>query len=133
MIEPRPVDVHGDARGSVFEPLSGEELTTMRNVHIVLTRPGNVRGNHYHTRGTERMVVVGPAVVRTRVQGEINETEVPAGEVWRFTFAPHVSHAVRAAGADLGVLVAFSDEPHDPTDPDTIRDSLFTDAELGRR
>ncbi len=132
MTRPRPLDVHGDARGLVFEPLSGDELAAMRNVHVVLTRPGSVRGNHYHTRGTERMVVVGPAVVRTRIQGELQETHVPAGEAWRFNFAPHVSHAVRPAGEDVGVVVAFSDQPHDPADPDTFRDPLFTDGDLGR-
>ncbi len=133
MTEPRPLDVHGDARGLVFEPLTGDELAGMRNVHVVLTRPGHVRGNHYHKRGTERMVVVGPAVVRVRVEGEIQQIDVPAGEAWRFTFAPGTSHALRAGGAEMNVSVAFVDSPHDPTDPDTFRDFLFTDDELGRR
>lgn len=126
MTEPRRLEVRSDARGLVFEPLTGDELAGMRNVHVVLTRPGNVRGNHYHRRGTEQLVVLGPATVRARVAGEVRQTEVPAGAAWRFTFPPGMSHAVRAGEQD-GVLVAFSDQPHDPNDPDTFRDPLFMD------
>ncbi len=132
MTAPRRLDVHTDARGLVFEPLSGPELAGMRNVHLVLTEPGHVRGNHRHARGTERMVVLGPATVRVRRAGQVEETRVPAGEAWRFEFPPGVAHAVLATGERTGLLVAFRDTPHDPDQPDTFRDTLFTDEELGR-
>ena len=127
------LDVRRDARGVVFEPLAAHELAGMRNVHLVVTEPGHVRGNHYHTASTEWMTVLGPARVRTRVDGRIQESRVPEGEAWRFTFPPAVSHAVLCDGECAGVLVAFSDAAHDPAAPDTVRDPLFTEAELGRR
>ena len=52
--------------GSVFEPLEPECLPSQRNIHVVVTEPGCVRGNHYHTRGTEVITVQGPALVRIR-------------------------------------------------------------------
>jgi dTDP-4-dehydrorhamnose 3,5-epimerase-like enzyme len=61
-----PVIVHQDSRGSVFEPLDPERLPSQRNVHVVVTEPGRVRGNHYHIRGTEALTVQGPALVRIR-------------------------------------------------------------------
>ena len=131
MMQPRVLQVHADPRGMVFEPLASEELAGMHNVHVAVTRPGHVRGNHYHSRGTEHMVVLGPATVRARVGDELQERHVPAGQAWRFTFPPGVAHAVRTAGDQPGVLVSFSDRAHDPADPDTVRDNLFPDSASG--
>ena len=58
-----------DARGSVVELLAPDEIVAQRNVHVVWTEPGRVRGNHFHARGTEVMIVWGPALVRLREAG----------------------------------------------------------------
>jgi UDP-2-acetamido-2,6-beta-L-arabino-hexul-4-ose reductase len=114
-----------DARGQVFEPLDVAGLSAQRNVHVVLTAPGHVRGNHVHARGTEITVVVGPAQVRYREAGELRDVQVPDGEAWRFTFPPGVTHAYRGTGTATMVLVAFNTIPHDPSDPDTARDPIL--------
>src|ERR1700750_2393631 len=80
--------VHADQRGSVFEPLEAEALPDQRNVHVVVTEPGAVRGNHLHPRGTETLVIHGPALFRCREEGELADTEIPAGAVYRFTIPP---------------------------------------------
>jgi UDP-2-acetamido-2,6-beta-L-arabino-hexul-4-ose reductase len=114
-----------DARGQVFEPLDAAGLAGQQNVHVVLTAPGHVRGNHFHTRGTEVTVVVGPAQVRLREGGQLRDVDVPDGEAWRFTIPPGVTHAYRGTGAGTMVLVAFNSRPHDPADPDTTRDPIL--------
>ena len=43
-----PIKTHRDARGCLFEPLADVELTAQRNVHVVITQPDEVRGNHCH-------------------------------------------------------------------------------------
>src|SRR5688572_24689908 len=90
-----PVTVNRDRRGSVFEPLTADNLAAQRNVHVVLTEPGAVRGNHYHRRGTEVMTVYGPALIRARDQSEHLELEVADGEAVRLTIPPGVAHAVK--------------------------------------
>lgn len=120
-----PLRRAADARGEVFEPLDADGLAHQRNVHVVLTAPGHVRGNHYHTRGTEVTVVVGPAQVRLRESGAVRDIEVPSGETWRFTIPPGVTHAYRGTGEGTLVLVAFNSLPHDPADPDTTRDPIL--------
>lgn len=117
--------VHRDSRGGVFEPLAPAELAGQRNVHVVVTEPGAVRGNHYHRRGTEVLTVMGPALVRTRQGAEVTDTEVPAGEVVRFTIPPGVAHAIRNTGTSPTVLVSFNTELHDPRDPDVVREVLI--------
>ena len=123
-----------DARGVVFEPLDAAQLAAQRNVHVVLTAPGAVRGNHYHRLLHEVTAVVGPARVAwraaPRADGTLAEAtaesvEVPAGEVWRFEFPPGITHAYENTGSETLVLVAFSSRPHDPADPDTYRDPLL--------
>ena len=117
--------VHGDARGSLYEPLDDHELATQRNVHVVLTRPAAVRGNHYHRSATETTAVMGPCRVRFKEAGAIRDVDVPAGEAWRFTIPPGVVHAYRNTGQELMVLVSFSSIPHDPAGGDTVRELIL--------
>lgn len=117
--------VHADARGSVFEPLGPDAIPAQRNVHVVITAPGAVRGNHLHRRGTETMVVRGPALVRLREDGGAFEVEVPAATVYRIAIPPGVGHAVMNTGSDPLLLVSFVDQPHEPAAPDVFPDPLI--------
>jgi oxalate decarboxylase/phosphoglucose isomerase-like protein (cupin superfamily) len=114
-----------DYRGSVLEPLGPDALPTQRNVHVVLTVPGGVRGNHYHERGTEVMTVYGPALLRLRDGTEHEDVRAATGEVLRVTIPPGIGHAVRNTGDGPMVIVSFSTEPHDPAAPDIVRDMLL--------
>lgn len=115
-----------DARGQVFEPLDAPELAQQRNVHVVITAPGHVRGNHFHTHGIEVTTVLGPARVRYREQERIVDVDVPADEAWRFTFPPGVPHAFENTGAASQVIVSFNSLPHDPANPDTTREIILS-------
>jgi UDP-2-acetamido-2,6-beta-L-arabino-hexul-4-ose reductase len=68
---------------------------------------------------------MGPALVRTRQGAEVTDTEVPAGEVLRFTIPPGVGHAIRNTGTSPIVLVSFNTELHDPENPDVVREVLL--------
>lgn len=117
--------VHTDARGVVFEPLAADRIASQRNAHVVISQPGVVRGNHYHSRGTETIAVAGPALVRIKENDEIRDIEVPKKKVYRFTFPPNVPHAIKNTGDQLNILVAFNTCEHDPEDPDTIQKILI--------
>ena len=116
---------HTDPRGSVFEPLSADDIGAQRNAHVVLTAPGAVRGNHYHLRGTEVLAVRGPARVRWREDDEARDREVEDGEVVAFHFPPGIPHAILNTGTGDGLIVAFRDVEHDPSGADTVREVLF--------
>jgi dTDP-4-dehydrorhamnose 3,5-epimerase-like enzyme len=116
---------HCDARGILFEPLDALELAGQKNVHVVLTAPGETRGNHFHRTTTEVSVVVGPCRVRLREVRQIRDVDVPAGEAWRFTIPPGVVHAYRNTGSAPMVLVSFASAVHDPANPDTVRESIL--------
>jgi dTDP-4-dehydrorhamnose 3,5-epimerase-like enzyme len=114
-----------DARGWVYEPLDAEELSSQRNVHIVWSAPGCIRGNHYHLEGTEVFLITGPALFRYRERGAVHDRLIQAGEVYRVTIPPLVSHAMQNTGDQPSVMVAFNTQVHDPGNPDTRRDILI--------
>jgi dTDP-4-dehydrorhamnose 3,5-epimerase-like enzyme len=120
-----PVKAHRDARGTVFEPLSDMELAGQKNVHVVLTQPNEVRGNHAHLTALETTSVVGPCLVRLKEGADIRDVVVPAGEIWRFTIPPGVVHAYRNTGDAVMVLVSFSTNLHDPGGSDTRREVIL--------
>lgn len=114
-----------DARGQVFEPLDAAGLADQRNVHVVVTAPGHIRGNHFHDRGTEVTAVAGPAHVRYREDSEVVDADIPADEVWRFVFPPGVVHAFQNTGTTDLVIVSFNSIAHDPERPDTTREVIL--------
>jgi UDP-2-acetamido-2,6-beta-L-arabino-hexul-4-ose reductase len=119
------VRTHRDSRGALFEPLSDVELTAQKNVHVVLTQPNEVRGNHVHFTAVETTSVVGPCLVRLKECGAIRDVSVPAGEIWRFKIPPGVVHAFRNTGDAAMILVSFSTNIHDPAGADTLREVIL--------
>ena len=119
------VATHSDPRGSLFEPVDAAQIASSRNVHVVLTAPGCVRGNHRHVVGTEISVVSGPALVRLKEGGTIHDIDVPPGENWRFTVPPGVTHAYRNSGTGTMVLIGFNSELHDAASPDVVREEIL--------
>jgi dTDP-4-dehydrorhamnose 3,5-epimerase-like enzyme len=120
-----PVRTQRDARGSLYEPVDAECIAQSRNVHVVLSEPGAVRGNHRHLVGTEVSVVCGPALVRLKEDGVLHDIEVPAGENWRFTVPPGVTHAYRNPGPGTMLLIGFNSELHNPDAPDMVREEIL--------
>lgn len=116
---------HRDPRGSVFEPLDDAELSGQRNVHVVLTQPNGVRGNHVHHTAVEITTVVGPCLARFKDEEGIRDIAVPDGETWRFRIPPGVVHAFRNTGDSVMVLVSFSSNLHDPTGADSRREQIL--------
>ena len=116
---------HIDLRGIVFEPIEKESICTQQNCHIVISKPGIVRGNHYHLYGIETIAVVGSALLRFKEGTDIYDIEVPSNHVYKFVIPPKVSHAIKNTGEKDSILVAFNTVPHDPDKPDVITDTLI--------
>jgi UDP-2-acetamido-2,6-beta-L-arabino-hexul-4-ose reductase len=120
-----PLEFPTDVRGLVLEPLGPEEIPAQRNAHLVLTGPGHVRGNHYHSLGTEVAVVLGPALVRVRDADGTREYAIGAGSAMRFVFPPGVPHAMLNTGETPMIILSFNTMPHDPARPDVVRAPLI--------
>jgi len=125
MVKIDPLKTHLDKRGVVFEPIDKEAIPAQQNCHAVISKPGVVRGNHYHLKGTETIAVAGPALFTFKEGDDIDNVEVPADQVYKFIIPPKVSHAIKNIGEQTNILVAFNTVLHDPQNPDVISDILI--------
>ncbi len=114
-IEIEVLESFDDPRGTAFEPVGGEALAGFRNVHVVLTAPGHVRGNHRHLRGEETLIVRGPALLVTEEGGARETHAIARDQVVRVRLGPGVGHAVQNTGDQPMLIVSFGTEPFDPT------------------
>ena len=119
------LDPYSDKRGLVINPVAIESLIKQKNCHLVISAPGAVRGNHYHPKGIEILVIMGPADVRVRDGGILHDIAIPADTVYRMTIPPGVSHAVKHAGPEIGILLSFGTVVYDPEYPDVVQDKLY--------
>ena len=117
--------MHDDERGIVFEPLENDLIGSQQNSHVVISRPGAIRGNHYHVYGTETISVTGPALLRFKEENKVYDFEVPARQVFKFVIPPNIAHAIKNTGGDDNVLIAFNTVPHNPDRPDVIAEILM--------
>jgi dTDP-4-dehydrorhamnose 3,5-epimerase-like enzyme len=112
----------GDGRGFSFTA-PAEALAfvgRMADVHMAETKPNAVRGNHYHLRRREAIMVLPGS------RWSFHWDEGPGTPVQHRAFdgscavvvlvAPGTSHAVRNDGAEALWLVAISSETYDPAE-----------------
>lgn len=114
-----------DHRGLVIEPIGPDAIPLQQNVHLAVTEPGHIRGNHYHKQGHEVAVVLGPALFRYRDRGEIRDLEIAPGQAYRLSIPPGVPHAFQNPGNVPMVIIAFNTVAHDPNHPDVVREVLI--------
>jgi len=111
----------GDARGFSFTA-PAEALAfvgRMADVHLASTGPGAVRGNHYHLRRREAIVVLPGAKWSLHWdEGEsaAQHREFDGGGAVLVLVSPGASHAVRNDGDAPLWLVAISSETYDPAE-----------------
>lgn len=112
----------GDARGFSFTAPS-EALVfvgRMSDVHVASTKPGGVRGNHYHLRRREAIVVMpGSKWSLHWDEGEKSPAQHRSFEGSKAVLvlvSPGQSHAVRNDGDRDLWLVAISSETYDPAE-----------------
>lgn len=112
--------VHADPRGQLCEII---RLAAGGQVFFSTTRPGVIRGNHYHTRKSEWFCVVrGEATIRLREIGtdRVQEIQVSGADP-TFVSIPalHVHHIENTGDDDLLTLF-WTNEHFNPEDSDTF-------------
>jgi|SRR5579871_1892768 len=112
----------GDARGSSFAaPTEALDfIGSLGDVHFAATRPGSVRGNHYHLRRREATIVLpgcrwslhwakGPDV-------PTEHRDFDGSDAVLLLLSPLVAHAIRNDGEGELWLFAIQSERSDPSD-----------------
>jgi dTDP-4-dehydrorhamnose 3,5-epimerase-like enzyme len=110
----------GDARGYSFSPPAAalDFVGRIADMHLASTGPGSVRGNHYHLRKNEAVIILpGPAWSLHWDDGEGTPTQhrnFPGSSAVLVLVSPGASHAVLNDGSGALWLVTCSSEPYDP-------------------
>lgn len=116
-----------DERGSFTEVLRTPERG---QVSVNVSRPGVIKGNHWHNTKWEKFLVVsGEAVIRLRKVGEdadgrafpIVEYHVRGERPQVVEMIPGYTHSIENVSADHDlVTLMWANEPFDPENPDTF-------------
>lgn len=105
-----------DERGKVFEPISDVSSSIINNIHVVITKPNTVRGNHYHIEGTETMICYGKALIKYKYNEEeiINNFIIDNDEIYKFIFPAGITHAIKNIGEKDVILLCFNTVNNNP-------------------
>lgn len=129
----REPQVRADQRGDLYEIL---KLANGGQVFFSTTRPGAVRGDHWHSRKTEWFCVVrGKAIVRLKPVDGGDTVEIPvSGASPRFVAIPafHVHH-IENVGSDDLLTLFWASEIYDAADADTFPDRSLLAATFSSR
>lgn len=126
------LDIKTDNRGSLAEFLKSPSFG---QVFVSHTKPGIIRGNHYHNTKTEKFLVIqGQAIIRFRhiktVAGglrvesayrreSIIEYRVSGDEYRVVDIPPGYAHSITNVGDEELVTLFWSNQIFDPAQPDT--------------
>jgi len=125
---PRKLHQNEDSRGTLFEAVKGGGGGQS---FVSVTKPGILRGDHFHLHKVERFLVLkGEAVIRLR--------RVMSGAVWEYHVSgerPEVvdmptltTHSIENVGDTDLVTLFWTHDLFDPADPDTYADQVVQEA-----
>lgn len=116
--------IYQDERGKLFEVF---KFPKCGQVFFLTSRPGVVRGNHYHTRKIEKFCLVeGKAEInlKERSTGKIKHILLLGNKPEVVTVLPNHTHNIINIGkTDLKLLV-WVNEVFNPDDPDTFPEKV---------
>jgi UDP-2-acetamido-2,6-beta-L-arabino-hexul-4-ose reductase len=116
--------VHRDDRGQLFEIL---RMAGGGQIFFSTTKPGVVRGNHFHTRKIEWFCVLrGEAAIRIRRVGDdrVREFRV-SGDSPQFISIPALhTHQIENIGSEELLTMFWCNEIFQPADPDTFFENV---------
>lgn len=119
-----PLETHEDERGSFTEILKSVDRG---QVSINISRPGIVKGNHWHHTKNEKFVVVsGNALIQFRKIGteEIIEYHVSGEHLEAVDIPTGYTHNIINEGETDLVTLMWCNECFDPSRPDTVYENV---------
>lgn len=125
-----------DKRGWLIEIINDKTDQRTKNIHYSYSKPGAIRGNHYHEHKTEWLCVTygtGRIVLEDNGTKERKELEVSGNSPVLVKIPPKITHAIENCDASLSMhLMVIMNEEYNSTDPDTyLKQLIFPKAQQG--
>ena len=115
----RPAELKSDDRGWLFELIKSPNFG---QIFVSRTRPGVIRGNHYHDSKIEKFCLIqGQGVIRFRRVGDEAVVEYPVNDqqIQIVDIPPGYTHSIENVGQTEMIVLFWSNEIFDPETPDT--------------
>jgi len=113
-----------DSRGILFDFLKSKHFG---QIFISVTKPGIMRGNHYHHTKNEKFCVIsGEAVIKFRnvLNEEIIDYYVSGDNPEIVDIPPGFTHSITNIGNQDVITIFWANEILDPENPDTFFDPV---------
>jgi len=99
---------------------------TIENIHTGTIAVGQTRGNHFHKKQKEWMLLLnGKALFAWKANGEIKQKEVSSDERILFEFEEECPHAIKNISDHEIFLCAFANQEYDANEPDRFSEKLI--------
>lgn len=119
-----PLKMNSNERGSFTEFIRTNERG---QVSVNISKPGIVKGNHWHhTKNEKFLVVSGKGVIRFRklAEKEITEYFVDGDNLRVVDIPTGYTHNIENLGSSDMITVMWANEPFDPQNPDTYYEEV---------
>jgi UDP-2-acetamido-2,6-beta-L-arabino-hexul-4-ose reductase len=116
--------LYADARGELYEIM---RLAGGGQIFFSTTKPGAIRGNHFHSRKVEWFCVVrGEAVIRIRRVdgGRVREFRVSGAKPEFISIPALHMHQIENVGSEDLLTMFWCNEVYSPADPDTFHENV---------
>jgi len=116
------LDPKTDARGTFVEAF---KLPNDGQVSYLVINPGELRGNHYHTRKIEQFLVVyGSAKITCKDRDTNTVMTVEVGDQNPMIVEIHPNNTHNITSEHGCILMIWCNEQFNPEDPDTIGEEV---------
>jgi dTDP-4-dehydrorhamnose 3,5-epimerase-like enzyme len=116
--------VRNDDRGWIaqVESLILDQGCEIKNIHVGIILPSQIRGNHFHNKLREWTMVMGGKYIFSWEENEkILKKEINENEICVFEFEPGEVHAVKNISDSPIYICSFGNIQFNPEEPDTFR------------
>jgi len=120
----KKLEIHSDKRGWLVEMLKRNELKEdIKQIYVATTKPGQVRGNHYHLERIEWFLLIGGKAklyledIKTKEKICLKLSSKKPEVV---TIFPKIAHAVKNPSRQTIYLVSAQNIIYNPENPDTF-------------
>jgi UDP-2-acetamido-2,6-beta-L-arabino-hexul-4-ose reductase len=126
-VEIRNLEIIADNRGWLAEILKNEFPQTIEQIHFSFSKPGTVRGNHYHKHRIEWLFVTcgtGKVFLEDNLTKERSELTVSGDCPVLIKIFPNVTHTIVNSESMPMHLLVITNEKHGSEDSDTYHKQL---------
>lgn len=121
---PEKLEIKQDERGKLIEIF---KIPGVGQIFYSTTKPGSIRGNHYHTRKKEYFCVIegkGKIRLRNRETNKVEEHIVSGDALEIVEMKINWTHNIENIGESEMKLLVWVNEVFNPDDPDTYQEEL---------